>query len=221
MDRLYGEFVQPGDLVFDVGAHVGDRIAAFRRLRREGGRGRAAAGAGVHAEDALRPRRATSRSRPRRSAASAGTIAMMINVDNPTVSTASDAFVDAARGAPGWEGQVWEKSIDGADDDARRADRGARRAGLHQDRRGGLRGGGAGGADAAGAGAVVRVHHHPARGGARLHRALRGARICALQRGAGREPGARRLALGRADIVRWLDELPHEANSGDIYARLA
>jgi hypothetical protein len=32
MDRVYSEFVQPGDLVFDVGAHVGDRIAAFRRL---------------------------------------------------------------------------------------------------------------------------------------------------------------------------------------------
>jgi hypothetical protein len=32
MDRLYAQFVQPGDLVFDVGAHVGDRVAAFRRL---------------------------------------------------------------------------------------------------------------------------------------------------------------------------------------------
>src|ERR671937_1208282 len=32
MDRLYGQFVQPGDLVFDIGAHVGDRTAAFRRL---------------------------------------------------------------------------------------------------------------------------------------------------------------------------------------------
>ena len=32
MDRLYGAFVRPGDLVFDVGAHVGDRIGAFRRL---------------------------------------------------------------------------------------------------------------------------------------------------------------------------------------------
>src|SRR5882672_10599822 len=32
MDALYVRFVQPGDLVFDVGAHVGDRIAAFRRL---------------------------------------------------------------------------------------------------------------------------------------------------------------------------------------------
>src|ERR671930_1805308 len=32
MDRLYGEFVHPGDLVFDIGAHVGDRIGCFRRL---------------------------------------------------------------------------------------------------------------------------------------------------------------------------------------------
>jgi len=32
MDRLYGQFVHANDLVFDVGAHVGDRIAAFRRL---------------------------------------------------------------------------------------------------------------------------------------------------------------------------------------------
>src|SRR6266542_2483499 len=32
MDRLYGQFVQAGDLVFDIGAHVGGRTAAFRRL---------------------------------------------------------------------------------------------------------------------------------------------------------------------------------------------
>src|SRR3954465_5690337 len=31
MDRLYGNFVRPGDLVFDVGAHVGDRVASFHR----------------------------------------------------------------------------------------------------------------------------------------------------------------------------------------------
>ena len=28
MDRLYARFVKPGDLVFDAGAHVGDRVAA-------------------------------------------------------------------------------------------------------------------------------------------------------------------------------------------------
>jgi len=27
-DRLYGRFLKAGDLVFDVGSHVGDRIAA-------------------------------------------------------------------------------------------------------------------------------------------------------------------------------------------------
>ena len=32
MERLYAGFVKPGDLVFDVGAHVGDRVRAFRRL---------------------------------------------------------------------------------------------------------------------------------------------------------------------------------------------
>ena len=32
MDRLYGRFVRRGDLVFDIGAHVGDRVASFRRL---------------------------------------------------------------------------------------------------------------------------------------------------------------------------------------------
>src|SRR5260370_17142242 len=32
MDRLYGGFVRRGDRVFDIGAHVGDRVASFRRL---------------------------------------------------------------------------------------------------------------------------------------------------------------------------------------------
>ena len=33
MVRLYSQFVRPGDLVFDAGAHVGDRVGAFRRLK--------------------------------------------------------------------------------------------------------------------------------------------------------------------------------------------
>ena len=32
MDALYARFVEAGDLAFDIGAHVGDRIASFRRL---------------------------------------------------------------------------------------------------------------------------------------------------------------------------------------------
>ncbi len=32
MDKLYARFVKPGDLAFDIGSHVGDRIGSFRRL---------------------------------------------------------------------------------------------------------------------------------------------------------------------------------------------
>jgi len=111
MDRLYRDFVQAGDLVFDVGAHVGDRTASFRRL-----------GARVVA---VEPQRAMTwvlrllyglsrevmiegvavGSKP-------GRARMLINADNPTVSSVSAAFVDAARGAPGWETQRWTNSAE-------------------------------------------------------------------------------------------------------------
>ena len=32
MRRLYGQFVRSGDLVFDIGAHVGNRTRAFAGL---------------------------------------------------------------------------------------------------------------------------------------------------------------------------------------------
>ena len=110
MDRLHGRFVKPNDLVFDVGAHVGDRIASFRRL-----------GARVVA---VEPQPALARTlrllygRDRAVAIeaaavgrAAGEIELKLNVANPTVSTASDAFIKAADGAPGWEGQHWTRSV--------------------------------------------------------------------------------------------------------------
>jgi FkbM family methyltransferase len=110
MDRLYCGFVRRGDLVFDIGAHVGDRVASFRRL-----------GARVVAVEpqpamarvlrlvyGLRPGVIIEREAVGRSA---GTTRLMINVDNPTVSTASRGFVSAARDSPGWEGQRWSKSV--------------------------------------------------------------------------------------------------------------
>jgi FkbM family methyltransferase len=110
MDALYRRFVAPGDLVFDIGAHVGDRVAAFRRL-----------GARVVAvepqpalvrtlrllygrdDNVVIERVAVGRCK--------GTIDLKLNLENPTVATASKQFVAAAAGAPGWEGQAWTKML--------------------------------------------------------------------------------------------------------------
>jgi FkbM family methyltransferase len=110
MDRLYGRFVARGDLVFDVGAHVGDRIAAFRRL--------GARVVAVEPQPALVTTLKLLYGRDRAIAIEPvavgrreGTIELKLNIDNPTVSTASEAFVRAAGGAPGWEGQAWTTAI--------------------------------------------------------------------------------------------------------------
>src|SRR5262249_16009049 len=110
MDRLYSRFVQPGDLVFDIGAHVGDRIASFRRL---GARGVAAE---PQPAPAKRLRLPYGRSRNVVIEAvgvgrAAGTVEVMINPDNPTVSTASSRMVSLARDAAGWETQRWSNEV--------------------------------------------------------------------------------------------------------------
>jgi FkbM family methyltransferase len=110
MIGLYGQFMRSGDLVFDIGAHVGDRIGAFRAL-----------GATVVA---LEPQPAAIRWLKLRygwdrrvtlvqAAASetTGTVTLHVNIANPTVSTASEVFIEASRGAEGWEGQHWEETI--------------------------------------------------------------------------------------------------------------
>jgi len=111
MDRLYRGFVQPGDLVFDVGAHVGDRVASFRRLG-----ARVVAVEPQHAmARVLRLLYWLSRGVAIEEVAvgrEPGRMRMMINADNPTVSSVSAAFIDAARDAPGWETQRWTRSTD-------------------------------------------------------------------------------------------------------------
>jgi len=110
MIGLYGQFMRSGDLVFDIGAHVGDRIGVFRAL-----------GATVVA---LEPQPAAIRWLKLRygwdrrvtlvqAAASetTGTVTLHVNIANPTVSTASEVFIEASRGAEGWEGQHWEETI--------------------------------------------------------------------------------------------------------------
>ena len=99
-----------GDLVFDVGAHVGDRIACFRRLGAkvvavEPQPQLARLLRLVHWRDrgVVIERVAVGRD--------GGEIELQINIDNPTVATASLDFIAAARGSPGWETQVWSKSV--------------------------------------------------------------------------------------------------------------
>ncbi len=110
MDRLYSRFVQPGDLVFDVGSHVGDRIAAFRRL---GCRVVACEPnpALVKTLRLLYGRDTSVTVEPVAVGAAPGEIELKINIDNPTVSTASREFVKASQGAPGWQGQAWDKTL--------------------------------------------------------------------------------------------------------------
>lgn len=110
MDALYRRFLQPGDLAFDIGSHVGDRIGSFRRQ-----------GARVVAlepqPDCARVIRAIYADDNQVTLVESacgpqpGTLALHINSANPTVTTASKAFVQAADGAGGWEGQVWDREI--------------------------------------------------------------------------------------------------------------
>jgi FkbM family methyltransferase len=107
MDALYARFVRPGALAFDIGSHVGDRIASFRRL-----------GARVVALEpqplCARAIRALYADDPEVTLVEAacgdreGRLILRINSANPTVSTASADFIGAADGAGGWEGQVWD-----------------------------------------------------------------------------------------------------------------
>lgn len=110
MDALYRQFMSSGDLVFDIGAHVGDRTSAFRRL-----------GARVLA---LEPQpllvRALTLIHGRdedveilgaAAGAGMGEVTLRLNVDNPTVSTASGEFISRSQGAVGWEQQIWDDEI--------------------------------------------------------------------------------------------------------------
>jgi len=110
MDRLYARFVRAGDIAFDIGSHVGDRIGAFRRL-----------GARVVALEpqpdcaaVVRALYADDRQVTLVEAACGpqpGQLTLHINSANPTVTTASAEFLRAADGAGGWEGQRWDRQI--------------------------------------------------------------------------------------------------------------
>jgi FkbM family methyltransferase len=109
---LYAPFVHEGDLVFDVGAHLGDRSVAF-----------AALGARVIA---LEPQphiarwlgrivRGNERIVVRTEAvgAAAGVARIAISGRHPTVSTLSESFRESVtRTHPGFEGVRWDTSVE-------------------------------------------------------------------------------------------------------------
>jgi FkbM family methyltransferase len=220
MERLYGRFIKPGDLVFDIGAHVGDRVAAFRRL-----------GARVVAVEPQPALRTTLKLLHRRDRAvtiepvalgrSVGTIDLRLNLDNPTVATASPDFIRAAAGAAGWEGQAWTRTlaVPMTTLDALIARHGVP------------------------AFIKIDVEGFEAEVLAGLSRpvAALSFEFTTIQRGIATAAIDRCVALGyasfnavlgesqtlvhedwmtAAQIAQWLTALPHAANSGDVYARL-
>lgn len=111
MDALYARFLKAGDLALDIGSHVGDRVLSFRRLgarvlalEPQPGPARIVELLTLRDPDVTLLRMAAG---PRE-----GRLTLHVNSANPTVSTASADFLKAAEGAGGWEGQVWDRAID-------------------------------------------------------------------------------------------------------------
>ena len=216
MDALYRRFVRPGDLAFDIGAHVGDRVASFRRL--------GAKVVAVEPQPALASTIGFLYARDRsvvveRKAVGrhAGEVRLMVNTDNPTVTTASSAFVHAAKDAPGWQGQNWDTTI--------RVPMTTLDALI----------------DVHGVPAFIKIDvegfEEEVLMGLTQPVAALSFEFTTIQRDVARACVNRCVALGLTlfnaaigesqqlgdwrsaeTIGRWLEELPHEANSGDVYA---
>jgi FkbM family methyltransferase len=221
MDRLYGAFVRPGDLVLDVGAHVGDRIGAFRRL--------GARVVAVEPQPALIKTLKLIHGRDRAVAIepaavgrNTGMIDLKLNIDNPTVSTASEAFLRAADGAVGWEGQAWTKTIRVP---VTTLDALIARHGMPAFIK----------IDVEGfeAEALIGLTRPPPALSFEFTTIQRDVAVACLERCAALGYGRFNAMLGESPVLvhaewvsaeaiaSWLDALPQSANSGDVYARLA
>lgn len=220
LDAMHARFLKPGDLAFDVGSHVGDRVASFRRL---GARAVALEPQPALART-LRILFALDREVTVEQAAvgrEKGEIELKLNLRNPTVATASKEFIEAADGAPGWEGQAWTRSIrvpmttlddlitrhgepafvkidvEGFEDEVL--------AGLSRP------------LSALSLEFTTIQRDVALRAIERLSRT--GAYSFNVSLGENQRFEHPR-ALGAAEISRWIEELPMEANSGDVYAAL-
>lgn len=220
MDALYRRFLRPGDLAFDVGAHVGDRVASFRRL-----------GARVVAVEpqpalvfTLRLLYALDfkvKIEPVALGSKTGTIELKLNPPNPTVATASNEFVAAAQGAPGWEDQHWTKTktVRVATLDEMIARHGLPRfvkidvEGFEDE-------------------VLAGLHHPLPMLSFEFTTIQRNVALSAIKRLAGSSLYSFNAVLGETQqlvhtepldakgISRWIESLPLEANSGDVYASM-
>lgn len=106
LSRFYAQFIRPGDLCFDVGAHVGNRVAAWLRL----GAHVVAVEPQAHVMDWLARRygRANGVSLVRAAAgASPGTAVLRHDPRNPTVSTLSEEWIAAVGQDATFAGVRW------------------------------------------------------------------------------------------------------------------
>lgn len=108
---LYAPFVSKDAVVFDIGAHAGDRTACFKRL---GARVISVEPQPLFAMFLKVDHALSSSVTVLRCVISDtdGPKTLHINSRNPTVSTLSDSFVQAAsNGAVGWQDQQWDRTV--------------------------------------------------------------------------------------------------------------
>jgi FkbM family methyltransferase len=111
LDRFYAQFVGPGGLCFDIGAHVGSRSRSWSRL-----------GAKVVAVEPqpdfarflgwmfARDRRVTVRAEA--VAAAPGTVTLLLSPRTPTVTSGSADFIAAAARTPSFAWVRWSERVD-------------------------------------------------------------------------------------------------------------